>query len=402
MKQGKIFNRIVEVVLLCAILAYFGYSIFSVFSNPLTTTQAIAYETGSGCYTSGYVVREEQVLTSSYPITLLTQSEGAKVGAGQVLAVGYQSQDAQERQSEITQLESQLEQLEAVASYQADPAAMASMDQEIVEKLKSFAIYTNRGDMGGLEQVSPDLKTLILQRTSDSSDLATIRGQISDLKGQLSSLQAQAGSDTHSLTASQPGYFSGSADGYESLLTVDKLSSIGVQDLKNLEPATVSDKAYGRLITSKTWYYVTTVPADQLEKKVIGETVLVSFAHDFYDAISMEIVRIGDPEAGTCVLVLSCDDYIQDVTLLRAQSADIVFTTYSGLRVPKEAVRVENGQAGVYILESATAKWKPITILYDSEESYIVALDQTSTGNLWPGDEIIINARDLFDGKVIS
>ena len=62
MKQGKIFNRIVEVALLCAILAYFGYSIFSAFHDPLTTTQAIAYEAGSGVYTSGYVVRQEQVL----------------------------------------------------------------------------------------------------------------------------------------------------------------------------------------------------------------------------------------------------------------------------------------------------------------------------------------------------
>ena len=49
------------------------------------------------------------------------------------------------------------------------------------------------------------------------------------------------------------------------------------------------------------------------------------------------------------LLVLSSDRALQNVTLLRQQSAEIVFTSYAGLRVPKSAVRVENGQTGVYI-----------------------------------------------------
>ena len=94
---------------------------------------------------------------------------------------------------------------------------------------------------------------------------------------------------------------------------------------------------------------------------------------------------------------------MQNVTLLRQQSADVVFNSYQGLRVPKDAVRVEDGgQTGVYVLEGATARWKPITILHDNGESYVVELDKTSTANLWPGDEIIIHAKNLYDGKVVG
>ena len=93
----------------------------------------------------------------------------------------------------------------------------------------------------------------------------------------------------------------------------------------------------------------------------------------------------------------------QNVTLLRQQSADVVFNSYQGLRVPKDAVRVEDGgQTGVYVLEGATARWKPITILHDNGESYVVELDKTSTANLWPGDEVIIHAKNLYDGKVVG
>ena len=117
----------------------------------------------------------------------------------------------------------------------------------------------------------------------------------------------------------------------------------------------------------------------------------------------MRVERVGQNEAGFRLLVLSCSQYMQNVTLLRQQSADVVFNSYQGLRVPKDAVRVdEAGKTGVYTLEGAAARWKPITILHDNGESYVVELDKTSTANLWPGDEVIIHAKNLYDGKVVG
>ena len=116
----------------------------------------------------------------------------------------------------------------------------------------------------------------------------------------------------------------------------------------------------------------------------------------------MTVSYLSGNEGGLRLLVLSTDRNLQNVTLLRQQSAEVVFATYSGLRVPKDAVRVENSQTGVYILEGTLAKWKPITILHDNGESYVVALDRSSTNNLWPGDELIINAKNLYDGKVVN
>ena len=117
----------------------------------------------------------------------------------------------------------------------------------------------------------------------------------------------------------------------------------------------------------------------------------------------MTVNRLGDPENGKRLLVLSCDRYTQNVTLLREQSADVVFTSYEGLRVPKEAIRVtEDRRTGVYVMEAGAAAWKYVDILHDNGESYVVVLDKTSTNNLWPGDEIIITADELYDGKVLQ
>ena len=132
-----------------------------------------------------------------------------------------------------------------------------------------------------------------------------------------------------------------------------------------------------------------------------GDRVRVTFARDFYSEITMTVTRVGQNEAGFRILVLSSREFMQSVTLLREQTADVVFIQYTGLRVPKDAVYVdESGQPGVYILESARARWKPITILHDNGESYVVELDKTKTENLWPGDEILLG-DGLYDGKVV-
>ena len=100
--------------------------------------------------------------------------------------------------------------------------------------------------------------------------------------------------------------------------------------------------------------------------------------------------------------MLSGDRFLKELTLLRQQAAELEFTSYSGLRVPKKAVRTqEDGAVGVYVLEGAIARWKPIRILHDIGESYIVELDKESTSNLWSGDEIIVSGKNLSDGKVV-
>ena len=99
----------------------------------------------------------------------------------------------------------------------------------------------------------------------------------------------------------------------------------------------------------------------------------------------MTVERLGQEQSGNRILVLSCDRYLQSVTLLRQQSADVVFSSYAGLRVPKEAIRVnEAGEAGVYILEGSNAVWKTVHILHDNGESYVVELDKSSVNHLWP------------------
>lgn len=403
MKQGKHYTNIILWILLGAIVAYFGYSVAASIHEPLTTTTVMEYEAGAGYYATGYVVRSETVIDSAYDITVLTAREGARVAAGETVATGYLTDNAQERQTRITELTGQLEQLNYAYRSSSSLADQAALDAEIASDLTALTRYISRRDMNSISDLAPELKGLVLRRSSDESATAVIAAQIAATQSELDSLQDQASADTRSVAAPAAGYFSGGVDGYESILTPQTLESMSVQSYNALEPEEVSARAAGKLIHGNTWYYVTAVPSTEVGELQKGDTVKVSFARDFYGEIEMTVSRISDNQAGFRLLVLSCDRYMQNVTLLRQQSADVVFASYAGLRVPKAAVHVDkNSQPGVYILEGATAVWKDITILHDNGESYVVELDRTSTTNLWPGDEVIVSAKNLYDGKVVG
>ena len=240
-----------------------------------------------------------------------------------------------------------------------------------------------------------------------SEDARNRQTRIDELSGQIAQLQYAWGAaasvyDQAAILAGKAGTFSAAVDGYEAVLTPERLMEMTVAELEAVQPEETDANAIGRLVTSTTWYYACIVPANELSGVEEGDRATLTFARDYYQPVSMRVARLGGNEAGSRLLVLSSDRALQNVTLLRQQSAEIVFTSYSGLRVPKSAVRVENGQTGVYILEGTLAKWKPITILHDTGESYVVTLDTSSTNNLWPGDELIINAKNLYDGKVVN
>ena len=403
MKQGRHYTNLILWILLAAIVVYFGYSVISSLYEPLTTVTAVEYEAGAGYYTTGFVVRDEAVIQSGYGITVLSAAEGEHVSSGASIATGYLTDGAQQRQSRIAELRSQLEQLSFAYQYSANAADQAALDGEIKTSLAAMSRYIGRRDMNSAADLSPELKGLVLRRSSDDTDPDALQLQIDALQQELDSLLSQAENDTKAVRVSAAGYFSGVVDGYETVLTPDKLDTLSVPDYQSLQPAAVADGAIGKLIHGDTWYYVTAVPADEARNVKAGDSVQVTFARDFYEKIDMRVERVGASEAGLRMLVLSCSRYMQNVTLLREQSADVIFASYPGLRVPKDAVRVdENGQPGVYVLESAVARWKPITILHDNGESYVVELDKTKTTNLWPGDEVIVNAKNLYDGKVVG
>ena len=139
------------------------------------------------------------------------------------------------------------------------------------------------------------------------------------------------------------------------------------------------------------------------------------FASDFTQDIPVKIVQVSQAENGQAVVVLSTNRYLEQTTLLRRQTAEIIFDSQVGLRVPKSAVRIqtstqtdeETGETaqvnttGVYTVVAGRAEFKPVQILAEGSDFYVVQPAQESSRALRSGDEVIVQGTDLYDGKLL-
>lgn len=404
MKQGSKYTKIIVVILVVMVAAYFLFSILSSGSNRYTTYKAVAYKVGDGISTTGFVVRDEFVIESNEAIIVLTRAEGERVGTGQIIANSYDTAQARQTQLEIEQLENELNQLKYAYSFSGTDAESATLDADITKAIGQVSIYVNRRSMEFASGTAEQLKSYILRRYVSSDTEEELWDRITQAQNRLNELYAENSSSSRSITAEESGYFSAVVDGYESVLNSENIMSMSLSTFDTIadKRKPVTQQQIGKLVTDIGWYYITSVQAGAMDDYARGKTLTLHFSHDFYGDARMTIMRIGEVENGRQLLVLKSNDYIQDTVSLREQSADVIFGYISGLRVPKAALHVnEKQQTGVYVLEGAEAEWKTVTPLYYGEDSVVVKLDQSSTNNLWPGDDIILTDGEIFDGKVM-
>ena len=271
-------------------------------------------------------------------------------------------------------------------------------------------------NLSAAEEPGDTLRSAILKRSFAFSGTETLEATISSLQQQITTLTASAGAGTTAITAPSAGLFSSMVDGYESVLLPENLAGMTPTDYRAIAPQAVSN-ACGKMIYGTSWSFVTVMRTEDMGKMTEGDTVSLRFQNGLNRDITMTVSSISKEEGGQKVVVLSTDSYLNLTTLLRHQNAQIIFNSYSGLRVPRSAVRIltetvtdEDGTeltektTGVYCLWGSAARFKPVDIVWQ-EDSYILvtpAEGATSTRTLRAGDEVITAAEDLYDGKVVN
>lgn len=403
-KQGEVYFKIISIVLAVVIGAYALISlIVSGGESGYSLETAVLCEVGDGVSVSGFVVRSEQVLSGSETIVVPELTEGEWAGVGQRVATGYTNARALENRQELARLEAELDQLLTVAEG-LNNGGDAQLDTQISELVLELSAQAARGRFDALQTTTAKLEPLVLRSGLTDADTEQIDQRILQLRSRITALSDVTGSGYIAINAHVGGYYSEIVDGYETILTPERIMTMSVTELRNVQHDRTepSVEVIGRLVSGQTWYYVTEVPAETAARCETGDRLTVRFAAQALDELRMRVEYISQPEDEACVLVLSYNKLMQNATALREQNASISFATYEGLRVPKQALYHIDGETGVYVLEGVRAEWKEVEILCEYGDCYVVALDKSDTDNLWPKDEIILTSEDIYDGKVMQ
>lgn len=424
MKNSSIGTKILLAAVTLAILTYFGMQGVRYFSDPLTTTLAYSYQVEESVDLSGYVVRDEQVLPDDAGGLLrLQRTEGERVSTGGVVATVYADQASLNRQNEMDALQTQIEQLQYAEEAALGSEVSLKLDNQIMQNLLDFRSDLTADRLDRAEAHGANLRSLVLKRDYTYTDTADLTGQITELQTQLKTLQSQSAASTRRITAPESGLYSAVVDGYETILTPEMLTTLTPSQLTTLAPDETMHSDVGKLILGDAWYYIAAVDSEEIVRLQEQGRMTLRFAKSVERDLSVSVFAVGPSENGKAVVVFQGKTYLPQLTLLRQQSAEIIQRTISGLRVPKEALRAEKvsisedgsrsvtEQTGIYCVVGAEARFKPVKVLYNGdgfvlvrsslEELADVTAVQEKT-RIRPGDEVIITANDLYDGKVVG
>ena len=400
----------IMIVICVIVVAYFTLRVvLSIGTNSMDIESVYPYTSEDVTTVSGYIVRDERVLPGSSAILDITRSEGERVGTGQAVAVAYSSQDALDRKSQLESLQMELSQLQFAQSETLSASAAIKLDGNIVSDMLTLQSNVASRKLSSLETDVAELKSLVLKRDFTYSDSDDLSAQIVSVSAQIASLKASAAYDTKNITVDESGIYSAVVDGYENVLTPDIIPTLTPSALAAVTADSSVSSSVGKLIIGNTWYFAANMDEATALTYKVGDKVSLHFAKDFDINIATTVLRISDTEDGQKTVVFTCDKYLPEITLLRHQKADIIRASYSGLRIPTEALRVENGVSGVYCLVGLQARFKPVDVVFRGEGYYLVEASKksdstTNTGisSLRNGDQLIITSQELFDGKVIG
>ena len=420
MKQGKSVITFAMAAIAVALVIYFGFYVAKVFSEPYTTALAYTYTSNDSAEAVGILVRQETVLPAQTGIVDVTRSEGEKVGVGQSVAQVYRDSQAQTNQADLEALADQIQLLE----YSSDGGGVdsaAKLDENILQAVTALHAASGVGDYNQLEDQVRTLKSTVLKRGyvyGNGLGSEELTQKLNDLKSQYAALKQQTASSTSSVRAPQSGVFSTLVDGYETAVTPQTVFQLTSSSLSALLAGQGKEAGggVGKLITSTRWYFAAALPVSVAERLKEGSTATLRFSGDFDQDIDMRVDQIGEAEGDKSVVVFSTDRYLSQTTLLRQQTAELIFNSWSGLRIPKQALRMEkstytdketgqevqNNRLGVYALLGGRAEFKTVEVVTEGDDYYVVRSTTDESDALRAGDEVIVRATELYDGQLLE
>ena len=420
MKESTLVNKVIIGVICAAVILYFAVYLALGFKPDLVTTTAYAYSVDIGTEASALLVRDEQVISTTGQYVDILLDEGEKVSKGGQIALIHASQDSLETRQTIQSLGAEIQQLEYSLSTGTQATNSSKLDEEVISSMVAIRSLAASGDLSTLEDSALHLRTMVFQRdySYGNTEAATqIKQLISDKQKQLDSLNASLSQVSQTITSPASGCFSGEVDGFESLITPSMLSSLTMQQLNELLHKEVADPpaALGKVVTNNTWYLATLIDQPSVEGLLEGKTYKISFSDDYYGMISMNLERLV-MENNQTMAIFSTNTNLSDTTLLRQQTVDIIAQQVEGIRIPRQALRVNTetvtddqgnqsqvNSYGVYTVVGTQAEWQEVKVVYSDDDSFYLVqpVDETASSRLRAGDEVILNTTNITDGMVV-
>ena len=407
-------RRAVFLIAAAALAVYLVIVVISAFSNVRETEPAVHVSVNDSFMSTGWFFRDEQTVSGSASGSVKhVVYSGERVQQDAALALVYADEQSLALSREIEPLENRIRLLDSALETVGNTSDSANVDQMITLTIQQMADQAKTGQGNGMSSSADTLRTLALQSVSSSVDTLDIQSERDALEAERAALEQQLSGQTTELTAPISGYYSEVVDGYENVLTRAALENLTLGEFRTLtqSPEKIdAGQVLGKMIQGFTWYLAAEIPTEQADRLSEGQDLRVNFTQASLETPVSVYSIIREHGSDTALLVLEGTEFNSEMVSMREQPVEIILATYSGLKVPKSAVRIEEStnsdgtttqRTVVYILSGGVEKSKIINPLYEAEDYYVVEQSATNWDMLVENDQIVVRGRNLQNNMVV-
>lgn len=390
--------------LLAAVFIF--HQVYSAVYKPITTQSAEFHTATDGLNITGFVIRKEHVIESNTENVLhFAVQSGKRVAKGGTVAELYDTTSASEIVLKIEETKQKIEDITEIQNYNDVQAAdIELVNEKIRKELGELIFNSSSGDFAKCSQDTTELLSAVNRKQVITGEQTDFSKQLNALNEELNILNSSLPVSKGKIKAEVSGYFVSLTDGYENILNEKKLSEITPEYLSNLKPQKTKNGTVGKIVSDYEWFIVAKVPLNDSLKYKEGDTLEIKTSVKTSPMLPVMVERINlSEDSNSAVVIFSCNQMNSELASMRTAAMTVVNKEYSGLKVPKKALRVVDGKTGVYVVSGINVKFVRVNVIYNAADYIICEQKQTNDEPVLKlYDEVVVKGRKLYDGKVIG
>ncbi len=378
------------------------HQIISAVYNPVETDSAIYYTSTDGFNITGIIMRNEKLVSyDGGGVKHFIISDGNRVAKNGVIANVYTSEDASIKVSELESVNKKIKDIEDILGYNDIEAAnLDLMNARINEKVNDLVVSSSTGDFALVTEKADELLSAINRKQAALGETTDFAEQLATLKAQLN---ITLPTPKAQILSEESGYFVSKTDGYESVFKTEDLSVITPEFIDSATPVAEEKNAIGKIVSDYEWYIAANVSINESLNYKEGEELKILTSVKTSPELSVTVKKINISEvSGKAVVIFACNEMNSELASMRSGPMTVVKAQFSGLRVPRKALRVVDSVRGVYVLSGMQIKFVPVNIIY-SNDSFIICEKVNENGNVLKlYDRVVVKGKNLYDGKIVG
>ena len=405
-KRKRKKNIFFPVLIGICLLIYIVMQWYLINRNKIETVKATEGYINDSIISSGILCRDEVIMRDVTPgYYYYTVENGDRVSAGMLIGEVYPSENDIDLIYQSHNITTEFENLEEAENFMSSVNVDISitrkqLNNNIIEFSQYLATDNYTAAKDYLSQITLNLNKINVAMGREG-DIESTKQSLENMKN---AVKSQISQPVQTIYSPVSGYFINSADGYEDIATVNNFVNMSYTDgIKTITQAveTNDDEVYGKIVTDYKWKFCTYVTAQQAEKFSLNQKVRLSINAEKQEFQYVTVEDIVQKENDMVLIVFKASTIDRDSVSARIRDCEILFSQYKGIKIPKSAVRIIDGEMGVYVKFSKLVQFKKIKPVYQDENYVILPVQNDEYNEVELYDDIIVKGVNLYDGKYL-